>query len=109
MSRRVAVIGSGAAGAAAAHAATRRGAVVTVIDRGPGATALGSGAVDGVPDDASAVAPFLADLGLWEMARDEARVATTAGALRAVCGRDRAVLDLANVPPGPVAVIDGGR
>ena len=46
---RVAVVGAGVAGLAAAWAARRAGAEVTVVASGTGASALGGGAVDDRP------------------------------------------------------------
>ena len=43
------VVGAGIAGLAAAWSARRAGREVTVVSAGPGASALGSGAVDDVP------------------------------------------------------------
>jgi Fe-S oxidoreductase/anaerobic glycerol-3-phosphate dehydrogenase len=53
VSARVVVIGGGAAGCAAAAAAKAKGALVTLVSRGAGATALSTGAValDGLPDE----------------------------------------------------------
>ncbi|OHD72122.1 MAG: hypothetical protein A2177_06170 [Spirochaetes bacterium RBG_13_68_11] len=61
MSAHVVVIGGGAAGCAAAAAARAKGARVTIVSRGVGATALSTGAVtlDGVPEDAALQARVL--------------------------------------------------
>src|SRR5262245_13038048 len=85
MSARVIVVGAGIAGTAAAWSARRRGAEVTIVSAGAGASALGSGAVDdapwerlarasavlGAPIPASAtasdLADFVADLALWDV------------------------------------------
>lgn len=114
MSRHVAVIGAGVAGTAAAYAATLGGARVTVVVGRPGATSLGSGAIDGATarafgDDRTRVVSFFDALGLWEIGPERCRVATRAGVLREARGRDRAVLDLSRAPPGAVAVVDDGR
>lgn len=88
----IVVLGGGIAGTAAALAAAARHAAVRLIDGGPGATALSSGAVDGdasLGDDARAV---LAALGNVELG--ETILATTAGLLRRASGADRAVLRL---------------
>ena len=55
MSAHVVVIGGGAAGCAAAVAARHKGARVTIVSQGAGATALATGAVtlDGVTEDAA--------------------------------------------------------
>ena len=49
MSRRVVVIGGGASGTAAAFAARQAGAAVVAVVGRPGASSLGSGALDGPP------------------------------------------------------------
>lgn len=113
MTAQVVVVGAGVAGLAAAWAARRAGREVTVVSRGPGASALGGGAVDDVPweqlqraarllDDATharplapEVAAFVAELGLWDVpASRRVWLATVAGRLRPARGRDRAALDL---------------
>ncbi len=86
----IVVIGAGVAGTAAALAAAARHAAVRVIDGGPGATALGSGAIDGATPSAQALAiaaTLGADVG-------PCIVATTAGVLRRAAGADRSVLRL---------------
>ena len=66
MSRRVVVIGAGASGTAAAYAASKLGARVTLITGRPGATSLSSGALDGdwegAGDEAQA---FIDAIGIW--------------------------------------------
>ena len=105
MSRRVVVIGAGASGTAAAYAASRLGARVTVIMGRPGATSLSSGALDGdleaAGDEAHA---FIDAIGIWEIG--DCHVATRAGLLRPARGRDLSVLDLQRIEPGVVAVVD---
>jgi glycerol-3-phosphate dehydrogenase subunit B len=112
---RVAVIGAGVAGVAAAWSARRAGHAVTVIDAGAGASALGSGAVDDVPWEdleraarilsappprvatplSPAEAAFVEDLGLWHIPSNERPwIATAAGRLRPVRGLDHALLNL---------------
>jgi len=93
--RHVVVVGSGAAGTAAALAARQAGARVTMIRGRTGATSLGSGALDGNPD---AEVPTL---DLFELGA--CRLATSAGTIRAAAGRDRALADLA-ATRGPVLV-----
>ena len=114
VSTRVVVIGAGVAGTAAAYAARADGAEVTLVGARPGATALGSGAIDGATvrpfgDNRARVLSFFEALGLWEIDAERCRVATCAGILREVRGRDRAVLDLSRATPGAVAVVDAGR
>jgi glycerol-3-phosphate dehydrogenase subunit B len=114
LSQRVAVIGAGVAGTAAAYAAKAEGAEVTLVGARPGATALGSGAIDGATlrpfgDDRARVLAFFEALGLWQIDAEKCRVATCAGILRETRGRDRAVLDLSRASAGVVAVVDTGR
>jgi glycerol-3-phosphate dehydrogenase subunit B len=113
VARSIVVIGAGVAGLAAAWSARQRGAQVTVVSAGAGATALAGGAVDDVPweqlDRAARLlgtdlpaselpAParqLAAELGLWDLPRaGAARLATVAGRIRPARGRDRALLDL---------------
>ncbi len=98
MQRHVVVLGSGAAGTAAALAASKAGARVTVVRGGVGATGLTSGAVGGlapperrdlVSDEARAAADTL-DI----YALGACTLATSAGTLRAAAGRDRGLCDL---------------
>lgn len=114
MRRRIVVIGAGIAGLAAAWSARRQGHEVTIVSAGPGASALGGGAVDDVPWEqlvrasralgidpparplAANVLDFANDLGVWHLAAERLSwVATIAGRLRPARGHDRALLDLA--------------
>ncbi len=102
MSRRVVVVGSGAAGTAAAITAHAAGCEVTLVRGRAGASALGSGALDGSVggsvDDAKSVVSAL------ELhALGACTVATSAGTIRSASGRDLALLDLDQVN-GPVLV-----
>jgi glycerol-3-phosphate dehydrogenase subunit B len=101
----VVVIGDGAAGIAAAFAASRAGARTLVLSRGNGATSLYSGCLDRAAWDAHRAQPslphsdeeaFLEAMGIWTLTEREARVATLAGVVRTAEGRDRALLDLAS-------------
>jgi glycerol-3-phosphate dehydrogenase subunit B len=116
VTRRVLVIGAGAAGMAAAWSARQAGHEVTVVSRGAGASALGGGAVDDVPwEERARAARTLREpiavrpldpgvraideaLGLWAI-HDErpAWLPTLAGRIRPARGRDRALLDLAGL------------
>ncbi|PKN49470.1 MAG: hypothetical protein CVU63_02060 [Deltaproteobacteria bacterium HGW-Deltaproteobacteria-20] len=100
----VVVVGDGAAGIAAAFAASRAGARTLVLSRGNGATSLYSGCLDRAAWDAHRIRPspphsdegaFLDAMGIWTLGEREARVATLAGVVRTAEGRDRALLDLA--------------
>ena len=114
MSRRVLVLGGGASGTAAAHAAREAGASVVVLTGRSGATALTSGAIDG-PSPASlgparaAVESFVQALGAWELTETDCQVATQSGLLRASRGRDRGILDLGGFRNGVVGVVDASR
>ena len=125
---RVVVVGAGIAGAAAALSAARSGARVTVLDGGPGASTLATGALDrapwrpapaasGVPTPAREAAPplpapardVLDALGVYVVEPREALVLTTAGILRPARGRDAALLDLAPLEGRPVGVVRCAR
>jgi glycerol-3-phosphate dehydrogenase subunit B len=116
--RHVVIVGAGVAGLAAAYAARERGANVTLVSAGVGASALGSGAIDdtpweawyaaartldeplrsrAVPDDVRA---FVDALGVWDLPAADTPaplVATAAGRLRPARGRDRGLLDLSSL------------
>jgi len=116
VSRAVVVIGAGSSGTAAAYAARRAGARVTVVSERPGATALASGALDGADratrslgDARVEVRSFLGELGIWELVDEGCWVATSSGVLRSSRGRDRAVLDLSHVARGTIAVLGVAR
>jgi glycerol-3-phosphate dehydrogenase subunit B len=90
--KHVVVVGSGAAGTAAALAARAANARVTMIRGKVGATALGSGAIDShdvLDDDTQSIARALE---LFSFER--ATLATNAGTLRTARGRDLALADL---------------
>jgi len=126
MSRSVTIIGGGIAGLAAAWSAAQRGDHVNLVDGGPGASALTSGAVDEEPWDSLLAASMRLDepiraralseevlsfsraLGLWHLApADEpmALVVTGAGIARPARGHDRSVLDLGRLPEGGAVVL----
>ena len=122
---RVLVIGDGVAGTAAAWRAARSGAHVTLVSAGAGASALSGGAVDDLPwEDVlraaralgteprarpidPELAAFAGALDLWSLPAEGgplALLATLAGRTRLARGHDRALLDLASVGAGAVAV-----
>jgi glycine/D-amino acid oxidase-like deaminating enzyme len=106
----VIVIGGGFAGVAAAFAARRGGAGVTVVQHGSGASALYSGAVDGplAPSgDAAELGELAARLGLRLGAATI--VATREGVVRRASGRDSALLDLAPLAGKRVGLVDVPR
>jgi glycerol-3-phosphate dehydrogenase subunit B len=126
MFERVAVVGAGAAGLAAAWAAAERGAELRVFDAGVGASCLGGGAVDdrpweevaraaallGVEPVAAAlgerVLAFAEALGLWRLVapgRSLVWLATESGYVRPARGADLALLDLAVLPAGARLVL----
>lgn len=96
--RHVVVVGSGAAGTAAALAARAAGARVTMVRGKTGATSLGCGAIDDALDDATRT--VVGALELFSLVR--ATLPTSAGTLRAVHGSD---LSLANLDASKGAVL----
>jgi len=114
---KLAVIGAGAAGTAAAWAAARAGVEVVTFAWQSGATALYSGALDMAEWDAGGVVSaldadvigFAAALETWFLAQTPCRVATMSGVVRPALGIDRALLDLAPLAGRSVAVADIDR
>ena len=112
--RHVVVIGAGIAGTAAAWAAAKAGARVSVLHDRAGASALYSGALDerewdragsggGAPASAE-LAEFAAALGLWQLGART--LATREGVIRPALGSDAALLDLTPLAGRRVAVAD---
>ncbi len=109
---KVVVLGAGFAGLAAAFAARRAGAAVSVVDQGAGASALYAGAVDGLASpDNPAQAALLNELGplLGLRLNANAIVATREGVVRATTGADTALLDLAPLAGKRIGVVDVPR
>lgn len=110
---KVAVVGAGAAGTAAAWAARRAGADVTVLHERAGASALSSGAADDEPWETHAPArelsgeerELLALLG-FRSRQGSLLVATSAGVIRPARAADSAVLDLSELAGKRIAVAD---
>jgi glycerol-3-phosphate dehydrogenase subunit B len=109
---KVGVIGGGIAGTAAAWAARRAGADVTVsIDR-PGASSLYAGALDfdpwGEGREGPAADPdllaFAMALEAWAVGPQSVRIATHDGVLRPARGLDSALLDVASLEGRTVSV-----
>jgi glycerol-3-phosphate dehydrogenase subunit B len=117
-SGRIVIVGGGVAALAAAHAALGRGARVTIVHRGAGATSLFSGAIDDIDwseREAAAdllghappagaieaeVRAFVEAFAGWEVVAEGERLprlVSTAGIVRTARGRDRALLDLGAV------------
>lgn len=111
---KIAVIGAGIAGAAAAFEFARQGARATVFHGPTGSSGLYSGALDFEPWDqanptsaiASELAEFSKQLGAWELGAVARRVATLEGNVRPARGTDSALLDLERCVGKRVAVID---
>lgn len=108
----VLVVGAGFAGVAAALAARRRGAEVTVVHRGAGASALYAGIVDG----GLSAATEEERAGLNELGRglglrlhEATVVASREGGVRTVSGADRALLDLALLAGRSIGLVDVAR
>lgn len=113
---KVLVIGGGAAGTAAAWCASQQAQVTVIHDRA-GATALASGACDlhewGEASNGVALSDevqrVLQDLGCWRVASQAALVVNAIGQPRWARAADAALLDLAPLAGGRVAVSDFGR
>lgn len=114
----VLVVGGGIAGTAAALAAARAGARVTLLDGGTGATTLSTGALDDVPwaqtaqtpalprpPPATATRAVLEALDAYAVPDAGAGIATTAGVLRPARGHDLALLDLRPFASGRLGVV----
>jgi glycerol-3-phosphate dehydrogenase subunit B len=100
---RVLVVGAGVAGTAAALAAARAGARVTVVDGGTGASTLATGALDALfwQDAAAQPAPIargardaLDALGGYALPDGGARLLTQSGVVRPARGHDEALIDV---------------
>jgi glycerol-3-phosphate dehydrogenase subunit B len=115
---RVVVVGAGIAGAAAALAAARSQAAVTVLDGGAGASTLATGAVDRTPwrpeAETTAGLPPLARyvfdaLGTHVLTDRPAQLLTMAGVRRPARGRDAALLDVSPLAARSLGVVRCGR
>lgn len=109
---KVLVIGGGFAGVAAAFAARRAGASVTLISHGSGASALYAGAIDGeLSLEAAGPRSSLHELGraLGLRFHDRMRLATREGVIRPALGADSALLDLTPLAGKRVALVDVAR
>ncbi|MEO8903875.1 MAG: hypothetical protein ABI488_16280 [Polyangiaceae bacterium] len=111
---KIAVIGGGIAGTAAAFEIARQGEHPSVYFDYSGASGLYSGALDfeawDRARDAEAIldglAQFASALGTWELSAKPRRVATLEGNVRPARGTDRALLDLERCAGKRVAVVD---
>ena len=114
---KIAVIGGGIAGTAAAFEIARQGEHPAVYFDHSGSSGLYSGALDfdawdrarGVAAVADGLAQFAAALGIWELGSQARRVATLEGNVRPARGTDRALLDLEQCAGKRVAVVDVER
>jgi hypothetical protein len=109
---KVLVVGAGFAGLAAAFAARKAGAQVTVVHHGAGSSALYAGVVDGSLQGLDAAAgsslqELASALGLG-LATSYV-IATREGVVRPVAGADAALLDLAPLAGKRIAVVDVPR
>lgn len=102
---KVLVVGAGFAGVAAAFAARRAGAAVSVVAAAPGASALYCGAVDGAVDGVPGELASALGLRLGAMAR----VATREGVVRTSGGSDAALLNLEPLAGKRVGLVDVPR
>lgn len=128
--RRVVVVGAGFAGLAAAWSARRRGADVTLVSTGPGASELSSGALDDaswetmattaralgerptcgpLAEDVQAVCAELRIYRVPASGDDLPVLAATSGGLRPARGHDRALLDVGALRSGCVYLPRVGR
>ncbi len=111
---KIAVLGGGIAGVAAAFELARQGVRPTVYFEHAGSSGLYSGALDfEVWDRVTALAPVGEDLarfaeafGAWQLGSAALRVATLEGNLRPARGADGALLDLERCAGKRVAVVD---
>ncbi len=114
---KLAVIGGGIAGAAAAFEIARQGERASVLHDVAGSSALYSGAIDLEPWDYAGalsaldtdVIEFSAALGVWELGPRLRRLATPEGNVRPARGSDRALLDLEQCAGKRVAIVDVER
>ncbi len=109
---KVLVVGAGFAGLAAAQAARRAGATVTVAHAGAGSSALYAGIIDGSlaglsAEDGDALGPLARDLGL--RLSEASVLATREGVVRSAAGADAALLDLTPLAGKLVGVVDVAR
>ena len=109
--KRIAVVGAGVAGVAAAFAIRERGCRVTVFGGRAGASRMTSGAVHDAwePKGAAPLSPevqaFVQALDVWRFGGELARLATRAGVIRPARGADRSLLDLGSLAQlGPCLV-----
>lgn len=110
---KVAVVGGGIAGTAAASTLAKLGAETWLVFDRPGASVLSSGALDREPWDEGHVATqpdveivlLATELG-WVIGPEPCRVVTPAGVARPARGRDVALLDLAPLAGRRIAVAD---
>jgi glycine/D-amino acid oxidase-like deaminating enzyme len=113
---KVVVVGAGIAGTGAAFAASGAGASVTVVDGGPGASVLATGAIDfvdwqsGRSSDMPTVEieAFFAAAGGYILAPN-ARLATTSGVVRRAAGHDASLIDVSRAGYGRVGVVECDR
>jgi len=111
---KLAIIGAGIAGAAAAFEFARHGVRATVFHDLTGSSGLYSGALDFMPWDepaepgalAGELGEFAKQLGNWELGESARCVATLEGNVRPARGGDGALLDLARCVGKRVAVVD---
>ncbi|MES1185660.1 MAG: FAD-binding protein, partial [Myxococcales bacterium] len=108
---KVLVLGAGFAGVAAALAARRAGASVSVVHAAAGASSLYAGSVDGPALSGLEPSAPLKELavGLGLRLSPHAVVATREGVIRISNGSDAALLDLAPLAGKRIALVDVPR
>ncbi|MEP7049632.1 MAG: hypothetical protein ABJB12_04735 [Pseudomonadota bacterium] len=114
---KIAVLGGGIAGTAAAFEIARQGGQPVLYFAHSGSSGLYSGALDFDAWDraveaepvSEGLAQFAAALGIWELGQQTQRVATLEGNVRPARGTDRALLNLEQCAGKRVAVVDVER
>ncbi len=101
---KVLVVGAGFAGVAAAFAARRAGASVTLVERGAGASSLYAGVVDGRLTEEAPLLELARALGL--RLSSHTVVATREGIVRTAAGADGALLDLGPLAGKRIGLVD---
>lgn len=106
---KVVVVGAGFAGVAAAFAARRAGAAVTLVQHGAGASSLYAGAVDGRLTEPAKPLTLELAAALGLRLSPSTVVATREGVARPAAGADSALLDLGPLAGKCIGLVDVAR